>query len=131
MAGAQVASRPRRMARLSSEQSVIGAGTRLTGRVTGEGSVRFDGAVRGDIQIAGAADIAAGATVEGNVQADAVDVSGSLIGDVSARGPIAVRSGALVRGELKGAEVSIEPGSRVSVRIDTQFELELGSARRH
>jgi cytoskeletal protein CcmA (bactofilin family) len=98
--------------------------------VTGDGSVRFDGTLKGDIQISGAADIGAGATVEGNVQAESVDVSGSLIGDVSARGPIAVRSGALVRGELKGAEVSIEPGSRVSVRIDTELELDLGAAPR-
>jgi len=118
------------MARHSSEQSVLGAGTRVTGRVTGDGSLRIDGQVKGELVVTGAADIGSGATVEGNVQAEAVDVSGTLIGDVSATGPIAVHTGALVRGELKGAEVSIEPGARVSVRIDTELELDLGAPRR-
>jgi cytoskeletal protein CcmA (bactofilin family) len=118
------------MARLSSEQSVLGAGTRLTGRVTGDGSLRLEGQVKGEVVVSGAAEIASGASVEGNVQAEAVDVAGSLIGDVSARGPIAIHAGALVRGELKGSEVSIEPGSRVSVRIDTELDLDLGAPRR-
>jgi cytoskeletal protein CcmA (bactofilin family) len=118
------------MARHSSEQSVLGAGSRVTGRVTGDGSVRVDGQLKGEIVVSGTADIGAGASVEGNVQAEAVDVSGTLLGDVSARGPVAVRSSALVRGELKGSEVSIEPGARVSVRIDTELELDLGAPRR-
>jgi cytoskeletal protein CcmA (bactofilin family) len=118
------------MARHSSEQSVLGAGSRVTGRVTGDGSVRIDGQLKGEIAVSGAADIGTGASVEGNVQAETVDVSGTLLGDVSARGPVAVHSGALVRGELKGSEVSIEPGARVSVRIDTELELELGAPRR-
>jgi cytoskeletal protein CcmA (bactofilin family) len=84
--------------------------------------------VRGEVQISGDADVAAGASLEGNVQASAVDIAGSLIGDVNANGAIAIHSGALVRGELKGSEVSIEPGARVSVRLDTEVELDLGSA---
>jgi cytoskeletal protein CcmA (bactofilin family) len=118
------------MARHSSEQSVLGAGSRITGRVTGDGSVRIDGQLKGEIVVSGAAEIGPGASVEGNVQAEAVDVSGTLLGDVSARGPVAIHSGALVRGELKGSEVSIEPGARVSVRIDTELELDLGAPRR-
>jgi cytoskeletal protein CcmA (bactofilin family) len=82
--------------------------------------------VRGDVQLNGDAEIASGGSVEGNVQADAVDIAGSLQGDVNARGAIAIRSGAVVRGELKGSEVSIEPGSRISVRLETEIELDLG-----
>ncbi|HEV8247076.1 MAG TPA: polymer-forming cytoskeletal protein [Polyangiaceae bacterium] len=118
------------MARHDPEMSVIGPTTRVTGRVGGEGGLRVEGSVRGDIAVSGEAEIAEGASVEGNFSAEALEVAGSLIGDASTRGPIAVRSGALVRGELRASEVSIEPGSRVSVRLDTQVELDLGGARR-
>ena len=84
--------------------------------------------MRGDVQLRGDAEVASGASLEGNVQAAAVEIAGFLTGDVNAQGPIAIHSGAVVRGELKGSEVSIEPGARVSVRLDTEVELDLGSA---
>lgn len=115
------------MARLSSEVSVLGPSTQVTGRVSGEGGLRIEGNVRGDVQITGDAEIAPGASVEGNVAAASLDISGSLNGDVNARGPVVIRSGAVVRGDLRGSEVSIEPGSRVSVRLSTDFELDLAS----
>jgi len=118
------------MARLSTEGSVLGPSTRLTGRLSGEGGLRVEGAVKGDVSVSGPAEIAEGASVEGNLQAESLEVSGSLLGDAVTRGPIAVRAGAVVRGELRASEISIEPGSRVSVRLDTQLELDLGAARR-
>jgi cytoskeletal protein CcmA (bactofilin family) len=119
-------SRPQRMPRPSFDVSVLGPSTRVTGRVSGDGSLRVEGKVRGDIQISGDAEIAPSASVEGNVSAASLDISGTLQGDVVASGLVAIRSGAVVRGELRGAEISIEPGSRVSVRLATDFELDLG-----
>lgn len=125
-----LASPRNRMARLSSEVSVLGPSTQVTGRVSGEGALRIEGRVRGDVQITGEAEIAPGASVEGNVAAASLDISGTLEGDVTARGAVAIRSGAAVRGDLRGSEVSIEPGSRVAVRLNTDFELDLGPAAR-
>jgi len=118
------------MARHSSEVSVLGPSTQVTGRVSGEGGLRIEGTVRGDVQITGDAEIAPGASIEGNVAAASLEISGTLLGDVNARGPVAIRSGAVVRGDLRGSEVSIEPGSRVAVRLTTDFELDLGTAAR-
>ncbi|HYO97935.1 MAG TPA: polymer-forming cytoskeletal protein [Polyangiaceae bacterium] len=118
------------MARQTTEVSVLGSDTRVTGRVSGEGSLRIEGALRGDLQVSGDAAISETGTVEGNVQADSVDVAGSLTGDVSTRGAIAIRNGAVIRGELKASEVSIEPGARVSVRLDTELELDLSQPKR-
>lgn len=114
----------------SSEASVLGPATRVTGRVSGEGGLRIEGGLKGDVSVSGPAEIAEGANVEGNVQADSLEIGGQLLGDAVTRGPIAVRAGAVVRGELRASEISIEPGSRVSVRLDTQVELDLGAARR-
>jgi cytoskeletal protein CcmA (bactofilin family) len=118
------------MTRHSTDISVLGPSTRVTGRVSGQGGLRVEGSVRGDIDVSGEAEVAEGATVEGNISAASLDVSGSLLGDVDVRGPVAIRSGAVVRGELRGSEISIEPGSRVSVKLDTDFELDFEPAPR-
>jgi cytoskeletal protein CcmA (bactofilin family) len=121
------------MPRHPNEISVVGAATRVTGRISGDGALRIEGSVKGDINVSGDAEIAEGGSVEGNLQGDGVEIGGSLLGDAQARSAIAVRAGAQVRGELRGAEVSIEAGARVSVRLDTEFELDFGGApqRRH
>jgi len=118
------------MPRSSHEISVVGATTRVTGRISGSGALRIEGTVKGDVNVNGDAEIAEGGSLEGNLQGEALDIAGSLLGDGRASGVIAVRSGALVRGDLRGSEVSIEAGARVSVRLDTEFELDFGSAQR-
>ncbi|HKY36138.1 MAG TPA: polymer-forming cytoskeletal protein [Polyangiaceae bacterium] len=115
------------MARHSADASVLGRSTRVTGRITGEGAVRVEGNLRGDISVTGEAEITEGGSVEGNVSAESLDVSGSLLGNATVKGPVAIHGSAIVRGELRGSEISIEPGSRVSVRLDTDFELDLAA----
>jgi cytoskeletal protein CcmA (bactofilin family) len=118
------------MAKHNPDMSVLGAATRLTGRVNGEGGLRVEGQLRGDLAITGPAEIAEGGAVEGNVHAESLEVAGTLLGDVVARGPVLVRAGAVVRGELSGSRVTIEPGARVAVRLETDFELDLEATRR-
>lgn len=118
------------MTRQHLELSVLGPATRVTGRINGEGPLRIEGAVKGDVNVRGDAEIAAGGSLEGNVQGLALDIGGSLLGDALAEGAIAVRSSAQVRGELRAAEVSIEAGARVSIRLETEFELDFGAAVR-
>ena len=112
------------------ELSVVGPGTRITGRIGGSGALRIEGTVKGDVNLNGEAEVAEGASVEGNLSGESLDIAGSLLGDARASGAIAVRSSAQVRGELRGAEVSIEAGARVSVRLDTEFELDFGTAQK-
>ena len=125
-----LAFRPTPMPRHPHELSVVGPGTRVTGRISGNGALRIEGAVKGDVNLNGEAEVAEGGSVEGNLNGDSVDIAGSLLGDARASGAIAVRSSARVRGELRGAEVSIEAGARVSVRLDTEFELDFGTAQK-
>jgi cytoskeletal protein CcmA (bactofilin family) len=115
------------MPRHPHELSVVGSGTRITGRITGHGALRIEGAVKGDINVDGETELSEGASVEGNLSGQSLDIAGSLLGDARASGAIALRSSASVRGELRGAEISIEPGARVSVRLETEFEFEFGT----
>jgi len=112
------------------EISVIGASTRVTGRISGSGALRVEGTVKGDVNVNGDAEVAEGGSIEGNLSGDGLAIGGTLLGDARANGAIAVRSAAQVRGELRGAEISIEAGARVSVRLDTEFELDFGSGQR-
>jgi cytoskeletal protein CcmA (bactofilin family) len=117
------------MPRHPHEISVVGATTRVTGRISGSGALRVEGSVKGDVNVNGDTEIAAGASVEGNLRGAGLDIGGLLMGDAQATGAIAVRSTASVRGELRAAEISIEAGARVSVRLDTEFELDFGSTQ--
>jgi len=118
------------MPRHPHEISVVGAATRVTGRISGNGVLRIEGMVKGDVNLNGDAEIAEGGSVEGNLHGESLDIGGSLLGDARAQSAIAVRSGAQVRGELRAAQVSIEAGARVSVRLETEFELDFGTAQR-
>ncbi|HTA92802.1 MAG TPA: polymer-forming cytoskeletal protein [Polyangiaceae bacterium] len=110
--------------------SVLGPATRVTGRISGDGALRIEGLVKGDVNVRGEAEIAEGGSLEGNLSGEALDIGGTLLGDARAESVIAVRSGAQVRGELRAAEVSIEAGARISVRLETEFELDFGAAQR-
>jgi cytoskeletal protein CcmA (bactofilin family) len=118
------------MPRHPHELSVVGSGTRITGRVSGSGALRIEGQVVGDINVNGETELSEGASVEGNLHGESLDIAGSLLGDARASGAIAVRNSAKVRGELRGAEISIEAGARVSVRLETEFELDFGTAQK-
>ena len=114
------------MTRHPQEISVVGRATRVTGRVSGSGALRIEGTVKGDVNVNGETEIAEGGSVEGNVHGEALDIAGTLQGDARASGAIAVRSSAEVRGELRAREISIEAGARVSVRLESEFELDFG-----
>ena len=118
------------MARPPTDASVIGAATRLAGRVTGKGALRVEGNVRGEVSVSGPAEIVEQASVEGDVSAESLELAGTLVGDAKTRGPIAVRRSATVRGDLAGERISVEAGATVAARIAADFEIEAGGASR-
>jgi cytoskeletal protein CcmA (bactofilin family) len=108
---------------LDTNGSVLGRGTRVRGRIQGDGDLRVEGAVEGDVSVSGELLIEDGAEVRGNVDASAVTISGGLTGDVSSRSSIVVHASAKVAGNLGGPEVSLEEGAEFSGRIEADFEL--------
>ncbi len=104
----------------------IGGGTRIVGRVTGEGNLFIEGRVEGEISVRGDLEIDPTGVVVSDIDARSVTVAGSLEGDVTATGPVAVRSGARVRGDLRGSEVTIEEGAQFAGRLDCEFSLPEG-----
>jgi cytoskeletal protein CcmA (bactofilin family) len=113
----------RSSSRGSGERAVIGASTRVRGRITGDGDLTVDGTVEGDVAIRGELVIGEGASLTSNVDAQSVTVSGALEGDVTARGPVRIGAGAKVRGNMHGEHVAIEEGAQFAGRLDCEFEL--------
>jgi len=103
--------------------SVLGHGTRVRGRVQGDGDLRVEGQVEGDVTLSGDLVIEEGAQIQGNVEAASVTIGGTLTGDVASRGPVAIRATARVAGNMGGSEVSLEEGAEFSGRIEADFEL--------
>jgi cytoskeletal protein CcmA (bactofilin family) len=108
---------------LDTNGSVLGRGTRVRGRIQGDGDLRVEGAIEGDVRVTGELLIDEGADVQGNIEAAVVTIGGALTGDVTSRGGVVVRSSAKVSGNLGSPEVSLEEGAEFSGRIDADFEL--------
>ena len=111
-------------------ESLVGRGTRVRGRVHGEGSLRVEGVVEGDVQVTGDLEIDEGGAVTGDLDVGALVVAGQLTGDVAARGPITIRATARVDGNMGGAEVILEEGAAFAGRIEAEFDLPAGLGTR-
>lgn len=108
---------------LAGDESVLGRGTRVRGRINGDGSLRVEGQVEGEVAVSGDLTIEEGASVRGDVEALGVTILGELQGDVSAHGPVAIRATAKVTGNMGGAEVTLDEGASFTGRIEADFEL--------
>lgn len=109
----------------SSEPSVLGAGVRIRGRLSGEGDVTIEGSVDGAVSVTGELHVAEGASVQSDeaLRAHSASIAGVVTGGVLAVGPVRLSRTARVRGDLKGSEISVEEGAEFSGRIDADFEL--------
>jgi len=112
------------MSESRAELSVLGPSTRLTGHISGKGGLRVEGRVSGNIDVTGPAELAEGASLTGDLAAGSLDLGGELLGNVTTQGAVVVRANARLRGEVKSSEVTIEPGARVALRLDTPFDFE-------
>jgi cytoskeletal protein CcmA (bactofilin family) len=119
---------PRSASSRSSTPAVLGAGTRVRGRLTGDGEVTVLGHVEGEVHLRGALFVGEGGEVAADVDADALRVAGTVTGDVNVSGDVTILSGAKVRGDVRGGSIVLHEGGELDGRIDCEFTLpsELG-----
>ncbi len=103
--------------------AVIGAGTRVNGRVTGDGDVTVLGHVEGQVRIRGTLVVEEGGAVHSDIEAEALRVGGSLEGDVNVSGDVTILAGAKVRGDVRGASIALHEGGDLDGRLDCDFTL--------
>ena len=105
--------------------TVLAAGVRVRGRVSGEGDVTVEGFLEGTVHVSGELFVAEGATVRSNeaLQAGSATIGGPVEGGVTAAGSVHLTASSRVSGDLSGAAVTIEEGAEFAGRIDAAFDL--------
>lgn len=112
-----------RTSETSESTSVLGRGSRVRGRVSGDGDLRVEGQIEGDVTLSGELSIDETGSITGDVDVASVTIAGALQGNVAARGAVTIRAGAKVEGNMSGAEVSLEEGASFAGRIEAEFDL--------
>jgi cytoskeletal protein CcmA (bactofilin family) len=91
--------------------TVVGAGIRISGRVTGEEDLHVEGRIDGSIQLSDTLFVAPGGIVAAEVEAHNVVVSGVIVGNVTARDCVTLHSGAKLVGDITAPRLVIADGA--------------------
>lgn len=102
---------------------MIGPGTTIRGSISGDEDLVVEGRVEGSIQLSRELTVAAGATIEADVEAQGVFVSGSLKGSATGRETIVLERGATVSGALKTPRLVIADGAHFTGKVEMDFEI--------
>lgn len=95
--------------------STLSADLQFTGNITGSGDLQIDSQVKGDVRV-GRLIIGETGAVEGNVQADYVEVRGRIVGGVSGK-QVKLVSTAYVDGDITAEQLSIDIGAYFQGRV--------------
>jgi cytoskeletal protein CcmA (bactofilin family) len=93
------------------ELSLIGSGTTVEGKVTTEGSIRIDGTVIGDVVAKTSASIGAGGTLEGNLKARNITLSGNVKGTVVAQEKLILENRSVLQGDIRATRLVVDEGA--------------------
>jgi cytoskeletal protein CcmA (bactofilin family) len=91
-------------------QAHLGAGSRVEGKLSFEGTVRIDGQIEGEISAQDTVIIGEGAEVTAQIHANTVVVQGRITGDISARKRVELKAPATVVGNISTPSLVIHDG---------------------
>jgi cytoskeletal protein CcmA (bactofilin family) len=98
--------------------TVIGSGIIVDGEITGEEPLTILGTVKGKIVLDQPLSVEPGATVEANIEASSLVVSGKVTGNVTARERIELRPDARMVGDVKAPRIMIADGASFKGNVD-------------
>jgi cytoskeletal protein CcmA (bactofilin family) len=98
--------------------TVIGSSIVIDGEITGEEPLTILGTVKGKISVAQSLAVEAGATVEADVEAQTVTVSGRLTGNVVARERLELKPESKMVGDAKSPRIVIADGAGFKGNVD-------------
>lgn len=119
-------------------ESLIGAGTVITGDITFAGGMRIDGEIRGNVRVAdgkeGTLMISEHARIEGEITVSHLVINGTVIGPVNATEFLELQPRARVTGDVEYNNIEMHLGAVVQGRLIHQgvvaksVELKLASS---
>jgi len=108
------------------EAGTIGAGTSVSGQVTGRCSLVVHGRVEGSLTLDADLTVESGGHVAADVSVQRLLVRGTLSGSVIASEAVVVEAGATLLGDVRTPRISIQDGARFKGSID--MDVPAGSA---
>lgn len=96
----------------------ISSTTTVRGRVSGSDDLLVDGKVEGDVCIDGDLTIHSDARIDGNIEANQVEINGCVQGNVSAAAVLSITKTAKVQGDLLAPTIIIADGALLKGNVD-------------
>lgn len=96
----------------------LGAGTKFTGNLSFEGSVRIDGRFLGTISATGTLILGREALVKGEVEVASLNANGTLVGTVRVTRHANLHEHAVFDGRLITPKLSMDPGAIINGSIE-------------
>jgi cytoskeletal protein CcmA (bactofilin family) len=101
----------------SGPTTFIAKGSKLTGKLTGEGAYVFCGEMEGDCDINGPVTLAEGGRWVGTLRATEVVIAGKVEGDVIATKRVEITGSAHIEGSLSGHSIAVAEGAVIEGEI--------------
>jgi cytoskeletal protein CcmA (bactofilin family) len=95
----------------SKETTYLGKNLKISGNVSGEGSLIILGTFEGEFNLKGQLKVAQGAVIKGNIKATGVSVNGQVDGTIVASERILLDTTASMKGRLETPKISIQDGA--------------------
>lgn len=96
----------------SVDVSILSSGVKVEGKLYSEGNMRIDGKVFGDVTVNGNLTLGDGSSIEGEVKAMNVTLSGTVKGTVEANEKVILESSASLFGDLTAKILVVEAGAK-------------------
>ena len=93
----------------SSANTIIGAGTSITGDITSNGDIRIDGTLIGNLTAKAKILIGPEGSVEGDIEGQHADVLGKVSGKIRVKDLLNLRGKAVLNGDIFAGKLQIEP----------------------
>lgn len=105
---------PQRDSMQSGNLNLIGNGTTITGEVQSDGDIRIDGLLKGNVSSKAKVVVGPTGTIEGDIHAENVDVSGKVNGRIEAEGILFLKESAQIQGEFQANKLIVESGAALN-----------------
>ena len=93
--------------------NILSDGTKIKGDIISNGDIRIDGEMVGNLAAKGKVVIGEHGKIEGQVQANNIEVSGLIKGKVIAKELLNMKSSAKIEGEIYTKVLSVEEGAKI------------------